>query len=358
MTAHSIHKGRGAVSNPPGRFEPADLEAFDDGWGSLDAPARPLETTLIEDSTKTIIARNSSPDIPFDRSINPYRGCEHGCVYCFARPTHAYLGLSSGLDFESRIFFKPKAAELLAEELCKRSYQCAPIAMGTNTDPYQPAERKLFITRRILETLNRFNHPVGIVTKGALIQRDIDILAALAERRLTRVAVSVTTLDRDLARRLEPRAATPERRLETIRALSAAGIPTSVMAAPIIPALTDHELERILEAARDHGATGAGYVLLRLPHEIKDLFREWLETHAPLKASHILTLVRDVRGGALNSSQWGERMQGKGTYAALLQQRFSLALRRLGLNTARSKWALDTSSFSVAARPSPQFELF
>ncbi|MEI9986289.1 MAG: PA0069 family radical SAM protein [Aliidongia sp.] len=352
-----IHKGRGTVSNTVGRFEPHQRSGFDDGWGSADEPALPLETSLIEDTTRTIIARNQSPDIGFDRSINPYRGCEHGCVYCFARPTHAYLGLSPGLDFESRLFFKPRAAELLRGELSKASYRCQPMALGTNTDPYQPIERKLGITRQIMEVLRDFNHPVTIVTKGALVQRDIDILAPMAERRMARVAVSVTTLDRSLARRMEPRAATPERRLETIRALSQAGIPVSVLAAPMIPGLNDHELEAILEAARDHGALSAGWVLLRLPLEIKDLFTEWLETNAPMRARHVLSLIRDTRHGKHYSSEWGERMRGDGAYADLIAQRFRLAIKRLGLDQ-RERAALDVSQFRPPPKKGDQLSLF
>ncbi len=352
-----VHKGRGTLSNAVGRFEPHQRAAVDDGWGSADEPALPLETSLIEDTTRTIIARNQSPDIPFDRSINPYRGCEHGCVYCFARPTHAYLGLSPGLDFESRLFYKPRAAELLRGELSKPSYRCQPMALGTNTDPYQPIERKFAITRQILEVLSEFNHPVTIVTKGALVQRDIDILAPMAARRMARVAVSVTTLDRALARRMEPRAATPERRLETIRALSAAGIPASVLAAPMIPGLNDHELETILEAARDHGASGAGWVLLRLPLEIKDLFTEWLETNAPMRARHVLSLVRDTRHGKHNSAEWGERMRGDGAYADLIAQRFRLAIKRLGLDQ-REKTPLDVTKFRPPPKKGDQLSLF
>ena len=352
-----VHKGRGTLSNAVGRFEGYARTGFDDGWGSADEAALPLETRLIEDTTRTIIARNQSPDIGFDRSINPYRGCEHGCVYCFARPTHAYLGLSPGLDFESRLFFKPRAAELLRAELSKPSYRCQPMGLGTNTDPYQPIERKLGIMRQILEVLRDFQHPLTIVTKGALVQRDIDILAPMAEKRLARVAVSVTTLDRSLARRMEPRAATPERRLETIRALSDAGIPTSVMAAPMIPGLNDHELEAILEAARDHGATAANWVLLRLPLEIKDLFTEWLEENAPLRAKHVLALVRETRHGKHYSSEWGERMRGDGAYADLIAQRFRLALKRLGLNP-RDMTGLDSTQFRPPPKPGQQLSLF
>ena len=352
-----VQKGRGTLSNEVGRFELYQRAGFDDGWGSADEPALPLETSLIEDTTRTIIARNQSPDVPFDRSINPYRGCEHGCVYCFARPTHAYLGLSPGLDFESRLFFKPRAAELLRGELSKPAYRCQPMGLGTNTDPYQPIERKLGITRQILQVLQEFNHPVTIVTKGALIQRDIDILAAMAKRHQARVALSVTTLDRGLARRMEPRAATPERRLETIRALSDAGIPVSVLAAPMIPGLNDHELEAILEAARDHGALSAGWVLLRLPLEIKDLFAEWLEANVPLRARHVLALVRETRHGKHNSSEWGERMRGDGPYADLIAQRFRLAIKRLGLDQ-RDRSALDCTQFRPPPKAGDQLSLF
>jgi DNA repair photolyase len=353
-----IHRGRGSLSNAVGRFEAYERVLVDDGWGSADEPAGLLETVLIEDSTRTIIARNQSPDIPFDRSINPYRGCEHGCVYCFARPTHAYLGLSPGLDFESRLFYKPRAAELLAGELRKSGYQCQPMALGTNTDPYQPIEKQLQITRQVIRTLAEFRHPVTIVTKGALIQRDTDILAPMAEQRLARAAISVTTLDRKLARRMEPRAATPERRLEAITALARAGIPVSVMAAPMIPGLNDHELEAILEAAQAAGASGAGYVLLRLPLEIKDLFTEWLEAHAPERAKHVLNLIRETRDGALNSSRWGERMKGNGVYADLLAQRFRLATKRLGIAASRDAWKLDTGRFRPPPKAGDQLSLF
>jgi DNA repair photolyase len=343
VTRTTPRKGRGALSNDVGRFEPAERIAVDDGWGSADEEPTPLATSFTVDSTRTIIARNESPDIGFDRSINPYRGCEHGCVYCFARPTHAYLGLSPGLDFESRIFVKPEAAKLLRAELSKPGYACRPMAMGTNTDPYQPAERTYGITRSVLEVLQAFNHPVCIVTKSALIHRDIDILAAMAERRLASVTLSVTTLDRTLARRLEPRAATPERRLETIRALAAARIPTGVLAAPMIPALNDAELENILAAAREAGAATAGYVLLRLPLELKALFKEWLQTHAPDKARHVMSLVTQMHGGKAYDAQWGTRQTGTGQYAEVLRIRFELAVKRLGFN--RSGARLDTTLF-------------
>ncbi|MBV9553019.1 MAG: PA0069 family radical SAM protein [Alphaproteobacteria bacterium] len=342
----SPRKGRGAASNASGRFESEARVAFDDGWGMPGAEPEPmpLVTRLQVDATRTIIARNNSPDIGFDRSINPYRGCEHGCIYCFARPSHAYLGLSPGLDFESRLFYKPQAAALLAAELSKKTYVCRPIAIGTNTDPYQPTERKLGIMRQILEVLRDFRHPVTIVTKGALIQRDIDILADMAERRLACVTVSLTTLDRSLARVMEPRAATPARRLETIAALVKAGIPTGVLSAPMIPALNDAEMEDILAAAREAGAGAAGYTMLRLPLELKVLFREWLETHFPHKASHVLSLVAQSHGGKLYDSAWGKRAVGYGPYADLLAMRFDRACRRLGLDRRHNE-VLDTGLF-------------
>jgi DNA repair photolyase len=350
-------KGRGSLSNAVGRFEGYDRIATDDGWGSADEPVLPLGTTLTEDTTRTIIARNRSPDVPFDRSINPYRGCER-CIYCFARPTHAYLGLSPGLDFESRLFYKPRAAALLTKELLAPSYRCEPMAMGTNTDPYQPIEREQQVTRQVLEVLRDFNHPVSIVTKGALVQRDVDILGPMAAKRQAKVAVSITTLDRSLARRMEPRAATPERRLETIRVLADAGIPVGVLVAPIIPGLNDHEMEAILEASHAAGAGTAGFVMLRLPLEIKDLFAEWLEAQVPLRAKHVLTLIRDIRAGRLNQSEFGERMSGTGAYADLLGQRFKLATRRLGLNQARELSGLDCSQFRKPPRAGDQLSLF
>jgi DNA repair photolyase len=346
---HRARKGRGAVSNEAGRYEPTVTEAVDDGWARDEEDIPPLRTTVTVDSTRTIIARNKSPDISFDRSINPYRGCEHGCIYCFARPTHAWLGLSPGLDFESKLFVKPDAARLLAIELSKPGYRPAVIAMGTNTDPYQPLERERRITRSVLEVLRDCNHPVGIVTKSALICRDIDILAPMAAKRLARAYVSITTLDGDLARKLEPRAPTPGKRLAAVRALSAAGIPVGVMVAPVIPVLTDQEMEKILAAAVEAGATSAGHVLLRLPLEIKDLFVEWLEAHAPAKAKHVLDLVRDTRAGKLNDATFGRRMVGQGNYAALIHKRFELASRKLGLG-ARD-WHYDLSLFKPPRRP-------
>jgi len=325
-------KGRGTLSNVSGRFESTHRVLTDDGWGALDDDPPVLKTTVGIDATRTIIARNESPDLSFDRSINPYRGCEHGCVYCFARPTHAYLGLSPGQDFESRLFAKPKAAQLLAQELRKPGYKVRTMALGTNTDPYQPIDERYQVTREILKVLSAFNHPVGIVTKSNRVLRDLDILSDMASRNLASVALSVTTLDRKLARAMEPRAPTPERRIEAIRALAAAGVPTAVMAAPMIPALNDHELESILERTHEAGARRAGYVLLRLPLEIKDLFREWLTTHEPGRAAHVMSLIRSMRGGKDYDADWGKRMKGTGVYADLIAKRFKLACERLGMN--------------------------
>ncbi|MBV9967836.1 MAG: PA0069 family radical SAM protein [Alphaproteobacteria bacterium] len=350
-------KGRGAGSNESGRFESEKRVPFDDGWGSSDDEPPRLPTTLTVDSTRTIIARNDSPDIGFDRSINPYRGCEHGCIYCYARPSHAYLGLSPGLDFETRIFYKPNAAALLRDELRKKNYVCRPMALGSNTDPYQPAERKLGITRAILDVLREFHHPVTIVTKGALVQRDIDILSDMARENLAVVTVSVTTLDRDLARVMEPRAATPERRIETIAALASAGIPAGVLSAPMIPALNDREMEAILARAREAGASVAGYTLLRLPLELKALFKEWLETHAPQKSAHVLSLVAQCHGGKLYDSAWSKRMVGGGPYAEMLAARFDRACRKLGYSP-RSTHMLDTSRFRPPAQKGDQLALF
>ena len=351
-------KGRGAASNDSSRFDDEKRVAFDDGWNTPeDDEPPPLATTLTADATRTIIARNDSPDIGFDRSINPYRGCEHGCIYCFARPSHAYLGLSPGLDFETRIFYKPQAAALLAQELRRKGYTAKPLAMGSNTDPYQPAERRLKITRAILEVLRDFRHPVTIVTKSALIQRDIDILADMARQQLAIVTVSVTTLDRDLHRRMEPRTATPERRLQTIAALAKAGIPAGVLSAPMIPALNDSEMEEILTRAREAGASVAGYTLLRLPLELKALFKEWLEGHAPQKATHVLSLVAQCHGSRLYDSAWSRRMVGGGPYADMLAARFDRACRRLGF-APRTTDALDTSRFRPPPQKGDQLTLF
>jgi DNA repair photolyase len=341
-------KGRGAASNASGRFEAQHREAVDDGWGTQDEPPMPLRTRMEVDHARSVISYNASPDVPFDRSINPYRGCEHGCVYCYARPTHAYLGLSPGLDFESRLFHKPDAPEQLARELAAPRYRAQPICLGANTDPYQPVERGLRLTRRIVEVLHGCDHPLRIVTKGALIERDLDLLADMATRNLVSVAVSVTSLDRQLSRRLEPRAAAPERRLETIARLAQAGIPVRVLIAPVIPALNDEHLESIMQRAREAGAGGAGYVLLRLPLEIRDLFVEWLDTHYPLRKEHVMARVRDSRGGKDYDAAFGTRMKGTGLFAELLAKRFRLAAKRLGFAPEPE---LDCSRFRAPVPP-------
>lgn len=347
-------KGRGALSNPEGRFETRRSERVDDGWGSLDEALPPLETIVRAETARSIISRNASPDIPFEQSINPYRGCEHGCVYCYARPSHAYLNLSPGLDFETRLFFKPNAAERLEAELRRPGYRCSAITLGANTDPYQPIEKRLGVTRGILEVLRRFRHPVAIITKSTLVERDIDLLAEMASERLAAVMLSITTLDNDLKRTLEPRAASPAGRLRALAALREAGIPAGVMAAPIIPAINDSEIEAILARAADAGALSAGYTLLRLPYELKDLFAEWLRTHFPLRADHVLNLIRDIRGGKLNQAEFGRRMRGEGRYAELIAQRFAIARRRLGLNR-REALALDITRFRA---PDTQLNLW
>jgi DNA repair photolyase len=348
-------RGRGAQSNASGRYEAEARVAFDDGWQSLD-DLPPFKTTVAVDTARKVITRNESPDIGFDRSINPYRGCEHGCVYCFARPTHAYLGLSPGLDFESRLFAKPDAPELLEKELSAPGYEPRMIAIGTNTDPYQPIERERKIMRGILEVLERAGHPVGIVTKSALVARDIDILSRMAQRNLAKVALSVTTLDPQLARTMEPRASAPAKRLEALRRLAEAGVPTTVMVAPVIPALNDAEIERILDAAAHAGVKEASYVLLRLPLEVRDLFREWLLANYPDRYRHVFTLIRDMRGGRDYDSQWGTRMKGTGPMAWMIGRRFEIACDKLGLNKRRSR--LTTSQFVRPQRGSEQLDLF
>ncbi len=331
-----VRRGRGARSNASGRYEKFSHAPFDDGWQSLEDLPR-IKTTITEEAAKKAITRNSSPDISFDRSINPYRGCEHGCSYCFARPTHAYMGLSPGLDFESKLFVKTNAAALLERELSDPSYSPRTIALGTNTDPYQPIERRFRIMRQILEVLERFNHPVGIVTKSALVTRDLDILKPMAEKGLVKVAMSVTTLDAKLARSMEPRAATPKRRLQAMETLSAAGVPTAVMFAPVIPALNDAEMEKVLQAAASAGASEAGYVLLRLTQEVRDIFREWLMTEQPDRAAHVLSLIRSMRDGKDYDATWGRRMRGTGPYAWSIGRRFEIAAKRLGLNEMKTK---------------------
>ncbi|MEH0073625.1 PA0069 family radical SAM protein [Pannonibacter sp. Pt2] len=350
-----LRRGRGAALNMPGRFERQQREGFDDGWETPD-DLPPLKTTVQEEKARTIITRNSSPDISFDRSINPYRGCEHGCIYCFARPSHAFMGLSPGLDFETRLFAKPNAAELLERELARPGYQVRTIAIGTNTDPYQPIERRYKLMREILTVLETYNHPVAIVTKSALVLRDADILSRMAEKGLAKVALSITSLDKDLVRTLEPRASAPHRRLAALKGLSEAGIPASVMMAPVIPALTDSEIEGLLEAAAEHGATEAGYILLRLPLEVSELFRDWLLRNRPDRYRHVMNILRSMRGGKDYDAEWGQRMRGLGPYAQQIGQRFSLACKRLGLNQRRKK--LNVELFTPPQVGGVQLSLF
>ena len=351
----SQSRGRGAKLNISGRFEALSRSLFDDGWAGLeDLP--PFRTQVFEESPKTIITRNESPDISFDRSINPYRGCEHGCSYCYARPAHAFMGLSPGLDFERKLFAKTNAPELLRDELLAKSYSPLTIALGANTDGYQPIERERRITRRILEVLAEFNHPVGIVTKSALVTRDIDILAPMAAKGLVKVALSVTTLDHKLSRAMEPRAATPMKRLEAIEKLSAAGIPAVVMVAPIIPAVNDSEIEAILKAAYAAGAREAGYVMLRLPLEVRDVFKDWLEAALPDRAARVMSLVKSVRDGKEYDSTFGRRQTGTGPYAWAIGRRFELACQRLGFNRSRLKLSVD--HFKRPPQPGEQLTLF
>ena len=340
LVADDRVRGRGAGLNMSGRFEVNTREVFDDGWSSLEDLA-PFKTEVQIEKPRTIITRNQSPDLSFDRSINPYRGCEHGCVYCFARPTHAYMGLSAGVDFEARLFAKPDAPRLLERELSRPGYKVQPIAIGTNTDPYQPVEKQWRIMRQLLEVLEAAGHPVGIVTKSALVMRDIDILSRMASKGLARVALSVTTLDRKLARTMEPRAATPERRLEAIRALSDAGIPVSAMVAPVIPGLNDHEIERILDSVKAAGADAAGFVMLRLPIEVSPLFRDWLLRHYPDRYRHVMSLIRSMRGGKDYDAEFGKRMRGTGPYAWQIARRFDLTAKRLGLNVRKAPLRTD-----------------
>ncbi len=349
-------RGRGARSNASSRYNSHTREAFDDGWEPEDGEAPKLSTTVLPMKSKTVISRNDSPDVGFTASLNPYRGCEHGCIYCYARPAHAYLGLSPGLDFESQLFFKPEAARLLEAELSKKTYRPEVIHIGGDTDPYQPQERRLRITRSLIEVLGRFNHPFSVISKSALMLRDIDLLAPMAERNLTRVAISITSLDRRLARSMEPRAATPEKRLDAVRRLTEAGVPVIVMFAPVIPGLNDHEMEGVLERAAEAGAVGAGYVALRLPLEIKDLFREWLETDHPDRASRVMSLVRQMRGGKDYDAQWGSRMTGQGPIADLMSKRFAAAKARYGL---AARWGgLDLSQFRVPPKAGDQMDMF
>lgn len=342
--------GRGAIGNPPVRFDTRTSEAFDDGWSTLEAEVGDLpklETTLTRDATKSVIAWNKSPDLGFDRAVNPYRGCEHGCIYCYARPTHAYLGYSPGLDFETKLIYKPDIGELLEKELRKPGYVPRTMALGSNTDPYQPVERTLKLTRTVLEVLDRYNHPVGIVTKSSGVLRDLDILSSMAKRNLVRVHMSVTTLDARLARVMEPRAATPVRRLHAIAELTRAGVPTGVLAAPMIPGLNDAEMEKILDAASRAGARHASYILLRLPHELRELFETWLHEHFPDRAGHVLSLIRQTRAGGLNDARFHHRFAGQGAYADLISRRFARAARQHGFDEARTQ--LDCGGFGVPA---------
>ncbi|MBN9044466.1 MAG: PA0069 family radical SAM protein [Rhizobiales bacterium] len=352
---HARRRGRGAGINPSGRFEPVTRQDFDDGWTTLEE-LPPFRTDVQVEKPRSIITRNDSPDIGFDRSINPYRGCEHGCIYCFARPTHSYMGLSAGLDFETRLFAKPDAPRLLEKELAKPGYQPKTIAIGTNTDPYQPIEKKWRIMREILEVLETANHPVGIVTKSALVVRDIDILSRMAEKGLAKVALSVTTLDARMARGMEPRAATPSLRLQAIRKLTDAGIPVSVMMGPVIPGINDHEIERILDAAYAQGAREAGYVLLRLPLEVAPLFKDWLLRNHPDRYRHVMSLLRSMRDGKDYDAEWGKRMRGTGPYAWQIGRRFEIAARKLGFNTQRLR--LRTDLFAPVQKGGRQLSLF
>ena len=352
MIPPSAQKGRGTACNPRNRFASHQSVMEDDGWHQEVPPTQGTEVRV--EIAKTVISRNTSPDLPFDRSINPYRGCEHGCIYCYARPSHAYWDLSPGLDFETKLIAKTNAAEVLAQQLSKPGYVCAPINLGSNTDPYQPIEREQMLTRRLLEVLLRFRHPVTIVTKGALILRDLDLLAEMASLRLVRVMISLTTLDADLKRVLEPRAASPNARLRAIRVLREAGIPVGVLCSPIIPMINDSELEHLLEAARQAGAQSAAYMMLRLPLEVAPLFEQWLQDHYPQRASHVLSLIRQSRGGELYDSRFGTRMRGEGVFADLLAQRFARAMGRLGFD-GREGLALDCTAFSV---PGAQMALF
>lgn len=350
-------KTRGAASNRTGRFEALTVERVDDGWEIADEELPPLETTVQPEPARGVITRNNSPDIPFELSINPYRGCESGCIYCYARPSHQFLNLSAGLDFETRLFYKKDAAAHLREELNRKSYKCSPINLGANTDPYQPIERRLGVTRSLLEVLAEAHHPVTVITKHALVTRDTDLLSRLAAEQLVKVFVSVTTLDDELKRRMEPRAASPRARLAAIGKLVAAGIPTGVMYAPVVPAINDHELEAVLEAAAGQGATSAGYVLLRLPGEVKDLFYEWLALHFPDRAGKVRNRIRELRGGRDNDSRFGHRMRGQGTWATLLKSRFEASCRKHGLGSGRAA-PLTTALFRPPNRSPDQMELW
>jgi DNA repair photolyase len=350
-------KGRGALSNPPVRFESNSVEKIDDGWHQEEEGITSLPQTVLPDRARSVITTNNSPDVGFDQSINPYRGCSHGCVYCFARPTHAYLGLSPGLDFETKLFYKDNAVELLRAELSKRSYVCKTIALGINTDGWQPLEKQMQVTRSVLAVLAQCRHPLTIVTKSALIVRDLDLLQDLARDQLVSVMVSITSLDNNIKRTLEPRTASPQARLKVIEQLSAVGVPVGVMVAPVIPALTDHEMEQILDAAKSAGASSAGYTLLRLPHEVKDLFREWLAEHHPDRAQHVMSLINQSRGGKDYRAEFGTRMVGTGVFAQLLRKRFDIAKRKLGLDNGEERHELRTDLFRPPAANQSQMTL-
>lgn len=348
ILAEGLRKGRGSVTNPSCRFDAQVYERFEDGWEAAEEPPDRIATVVHDDNSKSVVTRNQSPDIPFDQSLNPYKGCEHGCIYCFARPSHAYLGHSPGLDFETQLYAKPRAAELLRAYLSRPSYRVAPLAIGANTDAYQPTERRLGITRSVLEVLCATRHPTGMITKSELILRDLDLLRDMAPANIVHVYVSITTLDPELARRMEPRASSPHRRLRAVEALANAGIPVGVLASPMIPGLNDHELERIVAAAADAGAQRAGTLLLRLPHELRELFDAWLEAHYPLRRERVLSRIRDCRDGALNDTAFGRRMRGTGPYALMIQRRFDVAVRRCGLT--RQRFDFDLSHFVPPAR--------
>jgi len=349
------NRGRGTASAIDARYLEHNREAVDDGWFEAGDPHR-INTVVTVERPKTIISRNQSPDIPFTQSINPYRGCEHGCIYCYARPTHAYLDLSPGIDFESRLFAKDNAADLLRKELNRPNYVCSPIALGANTDPYQPIERQRKITRSIIEVLAEYSHPLTIVTKSRLVERDIDLLAPMAEKKLCKVFISITTLKESLAGKMEPRASSPARRLAALTRLTTAGIPCGVLFAPVVPSLNDTEMEAVLEAAAGAGAKTAGYIMLRLPHEIKQLFREWLDTHEPMKTNHVMNMIKDIRGGRENDPNFFSRHQGSGVYADMISRRFTHTCKRLGLN--RRDTELNTGRFQPLSKKTSQLTLF
>lgn len=349
-------RGRGALSNPAGRFESQEVEEFHDGWYEEEQP-QTIATIVSPDRAKHVITKNDSPDIGFDYSINPYRGCEHGCIYCYARPSHAYMGLSAGIDFETKLFYKENAGKVLEQELAKPGYVPKPIMLGANTDPYQPIERDLRVTRSVLEVLARTRHPVSIISKSAMVLRDLDLLTDMAKDQLVTVSISITTLSVETKRTLEPRTASPQARLRALWELNAAGVPSGVMVAPVIPAITDHEMESILEAAADAGAVWAGYVLLRLPYEVKDLFRDWLTEHFPNRAAHVMSLINDMRGGRDNDPNFGSRMRGTGPMAQLIRNRFRIACKRLNLNNQKRDAEQPTHLFQPPRKPGPQLQL-